>query len=314
MFALTYSVLWFVFKLTAAGAEPTGYIPPLDVRNPPCGLAGAVVGVTYDRPQNPTTVYWPDPYFPGVHCAVDVRAALSTLPAGRYEFAHTVMGEIGTADFNVYPDPHTSADFTIGNMPPPPPPPAAVGLIGTGMQLPAARTLTWDFNAPEADPANNAVAYQAYKDGVAYPETTGNTQPVTLPAYKTYEFAVRAIAADGRMSEPATLVYTLEAPPPPPPPPCSGITVRVDDWSRAVPIGGRGKVAITLIGSFPIVQLQVKLGGQVIGEVLGTDLRDLAGLHFSVPRTAGAYNITVAAKDSTGCIVQTTAVRVVNVS
>lgn len=91
------------------------------------------------------------------------------------------------------------------------------------------------------------------------------------------------------------------------------ITIRVDDWSRDVAIGARGKVSLTLANSFPIVQLQVKLGGQVIGEVTGTDLRDLAGLFFSVPRTAGAYSITIAAKDSTGCQEQTTAVRLVNV-
>ncbi len=306
--ALTYIALWFV------QSNGDRYIPFFDVRNPPCGIAGAVVGVTFDRPQSPTTVYWPDPYFPDTHCAVDVRVPLAALGPGTYHFATSVMGEIGTPDFNIYPDPHTSALWTIGAVLPPPPPPASVGLSGTGMQLPAARTLTWDFNPPDPDPAINTVAYQAFKDGVAYPETKGNSQPVTLSAYKTYDFAVRAIAADGRVSAPATLVYTLEAPPPPPPPPpCSGITVRVDDWSRTVPLGGRGKVALTLIGSHPIVLLQVKLGGQVIGEVTGTDLRDLAGLYFSVPRTPGSYNITVAAKDSTSCTVQSTATRLVTV-
>lgn len=213
--AATYVTLWFVFTLTAAGTEPTGYLEPLTVRNPPCGIAGAVVGVTYDRTASPTTVYWPDPYFPGTHCAVDVRGALSALPQGTYHFATTVQGETGTADFTTYPDPHTSADWTIGNLPPPPVSTTGLRLTGTGMQVPATRTLSWDPNPP----AEKVVKYQVTVDGVAYPDTTATSQVVTLPAYRTYQFAVRAFNASGQASAPATLSYTLEAPPPPPPPP-----------------------------------------------------------------------------------------------
>jgi hypothetical protein len=51
----------------------------------------------------------------------------------------------------------------------------------------------------------------------------------------------------------------------------------------------------------------------VIGEVTGTDLRDLAGLYFSVPRTPGNYNISVAVTDAAQCTVTTTATRLVTV-
>lgn len=85
------------------------------------------------------------------------------------------------------------------------------------------------------------------------------------------------------------------------------------DWTQSVQIGTRGRILFTVANSFPVVQLQVKLGEQVIAEINGTELRDVAGLSFSVPRTAGAYNITVAAKDSTGCAAVTTTQRSVNV-
>jgi hypothetical protein len=201
---------------------------PLSIRNPPCGLAPAVVGLQVDRLVNPTAALWPDPYFPGTHCRVDISATVAELSAtrpGTYELATTEMGKQVPFGTVIPPyigiDPHVSPRFTIGPGEPPPPPP-------------------------------------------------------------------------------------------PPPPPTCPITIRVDDWSRAVPIGGRGTVRVTLAHSFPIVQLQVKLNTQVIGEVTGTDLRDLAGLYFSVPRVPGAYNITVAARDAT-CTATTTATRLVTV-
>ena len=306
---MEYVILWFIL---AGGA---GYLEPLTVQPPmmSCGLAGAVVGVQVDRLANPTKVSWPDPYFPGVHCDVDIRAKVATLKPGEYHAATTIVSKpccvpIAPPASYINHDPHTSPTFVIGNLSHPPAP-ASVGISGTGMQLPAARTLSWDANTePEV------VGYIAYKDGVAYPQTSATHQAVSLTAYATYHFAVRAVANDGGMSDPATLDYTLEAPPPPPPPQCSGITIRVDDWSRTVAIGGRGKVALTLLADRAIVLLQVRLGGQVIGEVTGADLRDLAGLYFSVPRVAGSYNITVAVKDSTNCTTQTSAVRTVTVS
>ncbi len=308
---LDYVAIYFI--LTGG----SGYRPPLDVRNPPCGIAGAVVGLHVDRPVNPTIATWPDPYFPGVHCEVDIRAYVSQSEPGQYHLATTEMGKSVGFGVPVVPyigiDPHTTDFFTIGNLPPPPASPATIGIAGTGMQPPAARTLSWDDPNP---PEQNIVGYVASKNGVAYPQTSAKQQPVLLEAYGTYQFAVIAVAGDGRVSAPATLGYTLEAPPPtqpPLPPPCSGITLRVDDWTRTIALGGRGKVALTLIASQPIVLLQVRLAAQVIGEVTGADLRDLAGLYFSVPRVAGSYNISVAVKDSTNCTAQTTAIRTVTV-
>lgn len=55
--------------------------------------------------------------------------------------------------------------------------------------------------------------------------------------------------------------------------------------------------------------LQVKLNGQVVGEVPASDLRDLRAVAFSVPVVAGSYNLTVVAQDSRGCSGVTTLAR-----
>jgi hypothetical protein len=100
----------------------------------------------------------------------------------------------------------------------------------------------------------------------------------------------------------------------PPPDPCSSpvlhnITLIVQDWTRSVPVGSRGRVLWQLLNAQPVVQLQIKLGTQVIAQIDGTDLRDSAGTYFSVPRTPGTYSFTVFAKDATGCTTETTTVR-----
>lgn len=69
-----------------------------------------------------------------------------------------------------------------------------------------------------------------------------------------------------------------------------------------------------LISSRPVVQLQIRFDAVVVGEVNGVDLRDLAGLYYSVPRTPGNYNLVFFAKDDRGCVTRTTASRVISVT
>ncbi len=91
-------------------------------------------------------------------------------------------------------------------------------------------------------------------------------------------------------------------------------TISVQTYSATVAVGTQGNVAFQVLNSSkPIVDLQVRFGAQVVGELLGTDLRASMGLYFSVPRTPGPYSMTVYAKDSVGCSVVTTAVRTVTV-
>lgn len=81
-----------------------------------------------------------------------------------------------------------------------------------------------------------------------------------------------------------------------------------------MPVGERGRVLVQLINGYAITRLQVRMDEQVIAEVLGQELRDMAGLYFSVPRTPGTFNMTVYAEDVTGCMALTTAMRPVTVS
>lgn len=90
------------------------------------------------------------------------------------------------------------------------------------------------------------------------------------------------------------------------------VSVVVSSYSQSVALGGRGRVDISLrTNSFPVTLVQVKLGSQTVGEISGTELRDILAIGFSVPRTAGSYNLTVYAKDNAGCDTVTTAQRTV---
>lgn len=79
--------------------------------------------------------------------------------------------------------------------------------------------------------------------------------------------------------------------------------------TRVIAPGGRGTTQLTLVNAFPIVELQVRLADQTAGRVLGTELRDVTGVGFSVPAALGSYRLTVYAKDSEGCDVVMTAAR-----
>jgi hypothetical protein len=80
----------------------------------------------------------------------------------------------------------------------------------------------------------------------------------------------------------------------------TGPHITVDEWPVSVTVGSRGRVLIRITHTAPVTLLQVQLGTQVIAEVSGggsTDMRDMAGLYFAVPRTPGTYQMTVRAVD-----------------
>lgn len=77
-------------------------------------------------------------------------------------------------------------------------------------------------------------------------------------------------------------------------------------------IGARGEISFQLVSPVPIVRVQVKLSGAVVGEIRGEkgdDYRDVSAMQFSVPRAPGDYNITIAAWDSGGCTNETIVLR-----
>lgn len=115
---LDYIAVWFVFLSLASGAEPTGYIPPQDVRKADmsCGLPGAVVGVQIDRLVNPSFIEFPDPGFANMHCRASIAARVAGLQPGIYEIATTEMGRIpepGEVPGYIGIDPHVSVQFTV---------------------------------------------------------------------------------------------------------------------------------------------------------------------------------------------------------
>lgn len=106
---MDFVILWFVL---AAG----GYIAPMDVRSPQCGLSGLVVGILVDRVVNPTAVLWPDPQTVGEHCRVDVTDRVAGVAPGEYHFATTIVGKAVAFGVELPPryqphDPHTSVSW-----------------------------------------------------------------------------------------------------------------------------------------------------------------------------------------------------------
>lgn len=87
------------------------------------------------------------------------------------------------------------------------------------------------------------------------------------------------------------------------------ITIIVTDWTRQVQVGFRGRVAVEFVHSRPLVRVQVRIGGQAIAQIDGAELRDVAGITFSVPRLKANYPLTVSAQDDTGLETVTTAAR-----
>lgn len=107
---MDFLAIWFILS------GGTGYTPPMEVRNPPCGLPGLVVGVLVDRLVNPTAVMWPDPKVPDQHCRIDITQYMAGLTPGTYHIATTEMGKglpFGTPpEPYIGIDPHTSVAWT----------------------------------------------------------------------------------------------------------------------------------------------------------------------------------------------------------
>lgn len=125
---LDYITVWFVFLLTAGGAEPTGYIEPQAVHKADmsCGLDGAVVGVQLDQIVNPSAITFPDPGIAGKHCRASIAARVMQLQPGTYEIATTEMVDSGPFGTPPVPyigiDPHVSVQFTRTDSAAPVPP------------------------------------------------------------------------------------------------------------------------------------------------------------------------------------------------
>lgn len=169
--------------------------------------------------------------------------------------------------------------------------------------------LTWGA----ASDAVGVVGYRVSRNGAEIGAPAGLTFTDSgLSPSTPYVYAVTAVDAAGNISVPAT---TTVQTPPVTSQPCVAngkpysIIVAVQAYTKQLGLGARGRVDFTLANSFPVTQVQVKLGAQVVGEITGADLRDVGGIYFSVPRTAGTYTLFLTGRDNTGCVTSTTTVR-----
>jgi chitodextrinase len=156
------------------------------------------------------------------------------------------------------------------------------------------------------------IGYRVSRNGVVLGLTNATTYlDAPLTAGTTYTYAVVAVDAANNVSAPAMLTVATT----PIPQSCTNngtpysITITVKSYTKNVGLGARGEVFLTVANGFAITQLQVKLGTQVVSEVLGAELRDVIGLGWTAPRTAGSYNLLVTAKDILGCQTTTTLAR-----
>lgn len=161
-------------------------------------------------------------------------------------------------------------------------------------------------------PMPDTATLRLYVDDVLVATLPGDATkaPVTVPAAGSHVLGISAVVEDFESTK-DTFAFTALGTPPPPDPTCIGhaLTIAIEDWTKAVAIGARGRILFTLVNAFPIVQLQVRSGTQVIGQFDGTDLRDVAAARFGVPRIAGTYPISVFIKDGSGCSAETTLAR-----
>jgi chitodextrinase len=169
--------------------------------------------------------------------------------------------------------------------------------------------LTW-----QASTDNIAVTgYRVSRNGAVLGLTNATTYlDAPLTPGTPYNYAVSAVDAANNVSTPATLTVSTTSSVSQP---CTNngtpysITITVKSYTKNVGLGARGEVFLTVANGFAITQLQVKLGTQVVSEVLGAELRDVIGLGWTAPRTAGSYNLLVTAKDILGCQTTTTLAR-----
>lgn len=245
-------------------------------------LDGVKVGTDISTSANPVTVHGVRILTPGPH-AVEVSAL-----SGSEEGPKTPpLALMATATDTTSPSPVTQ-----------------LRAVPTTTQV----TLNWD---PATDNVG-VVDYGVARGTLALGIVTGLTfTESSLTPATSYTYSVTAYDA-ARNASPAasvttqtlttTAACTSQGKP-------YSITIAVQSYSQKVAIGGRGLVSLTLSNSFPVTQIQVKLGLQVVGEITGEELRDITGIGFSVPRIPATYPLFVSATDALGCVTSTTASR-----
>jgi len=196
MTALVILYLYFVI----AGAS--GYVPPmaLTASDFTCGLAGTVVGLQANRPNDPTLASWPDPAAADKHCEVNISARVNALKEGtKFHLATTHTGVPPTW---AGPDPHTSPQLLRGPGAIVAPPTLTLAVSPSTIEFGESVTLGWS--------TSNATSL-SIDNGVGVVGSSG-TRDLTPQVTTTY--TMTATGPGGTRT--ASVDVTVTVPPPPP--------------------------------------------------------------------------------------------------
>lgn len=163
-------------------------------------------------------------------------------------------------------------------------------------------TAAWNAN-PEPDIAG----YHLIVDSTIY--DVGNVTTFVIPVVPpgNHSAVLTATNTAGKTSDPSSppVTFTVTGPTQD----CSGLTIVVTSYTTPLVGGNEGQVVAKTLAPAPVLQMQVKLDQQVIGEINGTELRFVRAIGFATPRTPGTYNLFVTAADNRGCHTSTSAAR-----
>lgn len=187
--------------------------------------------------------------------------------------------------------------------------PTTPGTLVASLTTTNSVSLTWGASMDNI----GVTAYRLTRNGTQIVQTGGVTFADSgLTPATTYVYTVVALDAAGNVSSPSSVSVTTQSLP--------ALNCVTNGKPYSITIGNltllrpqvgpglRGTVLFTLINLFPVSKVQVLIGTSVVGEAplnaqagAVLDMRDIAGLNFTVPRTPGIYQVSVLARDVFGC-------------
>lgn len=148
------------------------------------------------------------------------------------------------------------------------------------------KTWVYDLGLPVKTVQGDTIVYEK-----AIPAITGDILRVRA--------CNEAVCAVGTNS------VTVGAIEPPPPDPCATLTnlpsVFVTRWEHTTGMpGSRFRLNFQLSSASPITNVEARIAGKTAATITGADLRESGGIWLTTP-ASGSYQVSIWAKNSTGC-------------